>query len=148
MIKTFPEIYEKIDFNFDKIIISNIKQQHNIQTYKHTKTNMKITQEISEASGSVYEVQNYGEVRNDNILIIFGHEMSYNDLRDKSKNEDDYTELVMKYVNTPDNNRCTMVYFDDVMVLEIIRSRDYSSMMSYHLRELDIHQAEENEEDE
>lgn len=145
MIKTFPEISEKIDLDFDNIIISNIKQQHNIQAYK---TNMKITQEISEASGSVYEVQNYGEVRNDNILIIFGDEMSYNDLRDKSKNEDDYTELVMKYVNTPDNNRCTMVYFDDVMVLEIIRSRDYSSMMSYHLRELDIHQAEENEEDE
>ena len=142
MIKTFPEISEKIDLDFDNIIISNIKQQHNIQAYK---TNMKITQEISEASGSVYEVQNYGEVRNDNILIIFGDEMSYNDLRDKSKNEDDYTELVMKYVNTPDNNRCTMVYFDDVMVLEIIRSRDYSSMMSYHLRELDIHQAEEDE---
>ena len=145
MIKTFPEISEKIDLDFDNIIISNIKQQHNIQTYK---ANMKITQEISEASGRVYEVQNYGEVRNDKILIIFGDEMSFNDLRDKSKNEDDYTELVMKYVNTPDNNRCTMVYFDDVMVLEIIRSRDYSSMMSYHLRELDIHQAEENEEDE
>ena len=142
MIKTFPEISEKIDLDFDNIIISNIKQQHNIQAYK---TNMKITQEISEASGSVYEVQNYGEVRNDNILIIFGDEMSYNDLRDKSKNEDDYTELVMKYVNTTDNNRCTMVYFDDVMVLEIIRSRDYSSIMSYHLRELDIHQAEEDE---
>ena len=44
---------------------------------------MKITQEISEASGIVYEVQNYGEVRNDNILIIFGDEMTYNDLREE-----------------------------------------------------------------
>jgi hypothetical protein len=109
---------------------------------------MKTTQEISEAGGSVYEVQNYGEVRNDNILIIFGAEMTYNDLRDKSKNEDDYTELVMKYVNTPDNNRCTMVYFDDVMVLEIIRSRDYSSDMTYFLSELCDSQGDEETEDE
>jgi hypothetical protein len=109
---------------------------------------MKITQEISEASGCVYEVQNYGEVRNENILTIFGDEMSFNDLRDKSINEYDYTSLVIKLYDLEDKNRRTIVYFDDVMVLEIIRSINYSSIMSYHLRELDILQADEDAEEE
>jgi hypothetical protein len=108
---------------------------------------MKTTQEISEASGSVYEVQNYGDVRNEDILTIFGEEMSYRKLQSKSDEKDEYTELVVKYVNLSDNNRCTMVYFDDVMVLEIIRSVDFSSDMTYFLSELCDSQGDEETEE-
>ncbi len=112
---------------------------------------MKTTQEISEASGSVYEVRNYGDVRNEDILTIFADEMTYKKLKSKVDEKDEYTELVVKYVNLSDNNLCTMVYFDDVMVLEIIRSRDFSSDMTYFLSELCDSQgddeAEETEEE-
>ena len=77
--KNFSRDFIKKWFGIHKKLILS-QSNNNIQTYK---ANMKITQEISEASGIVYEVQNYGEVRNDNILIIFGDEMTYNDLREE-----------------------------------------------------------------
>ncbi len=89
-------------------------------------TTVQRTTEI--INGSMYEVEDFGEVINQAIVNTFAYDMSFNDLREKNKNEEDYTNLVVKsreYAcreewseNTTVDKCHTMYYFDDKVVLE------------------------------
>ena len=101
----------------------------------------------------MFEVEDYGEVMNCAIVNTFAYDMSFNDLREKNNNEEDYTNLIVKFneyacrkewsENTKTDTRHTMYFFDNKLVLEKRTSIYDSSNINICLGEIEL-QMEEN----
>ena len=124
-------------------------------------TTVQRTNEIID--GIMFEVENYGEVMNCAIVNTFAYDMSFNDLREKNNNEEDYTNLIVKFneyacrkewsENTTVDTRHTMYFFDNKLVLEKRTSIHDSSNINICLGEIELYMeenadSEEEEEDE
>jgi len=83
------------------------------------------------------EVCEYGDILNETICKVFGDELTFNELKDKNKEEYDYTNLKTEQIRWDWSDQFLFrVYFDSKVVLERKYSYNYSCIMFYCLSEL------------
>jgi len=84
------------------------------------------------------ETKDYGDVINSTILKIFGDELTYNQIKPFT-DEDEYTKLVVKtFINNEKGFMFVTVWLDDKIVLDRNYKVGSSSVMLYYLEELDM----------
>ena len=84
---------------------------------------------------NIIEKIDYGTLSIDNIIIIFGDEMTYNELN-KIKNEYDSIDLLIEY-NKNSKTQLVRVYFNNNEVMDKKYDINHSCDMFYHLSELE-----------
>ena len=131
--------------------------QHNQATRITTKIKMKTTNEL--VHGENYIVEDYGYIQNDDICIIFGDEMTFNELKKINSFHYETTYLAVKSRKYTCSNGDVKIHYmihfnnDDKPVLELNYKENHSCDMNFHLGEIakqqeeDEDEAEEEEED-
>lgn len=83
-----------------------------------------------------FEVINYGYIKNETIIKIFGDEMTFNDLKNYYINLDDETDLRVDFKRTNDK-QLVRINFNDIEVMEKTYSIHHSCDMFYYLSQLE-----------
>jgi hypothetical protein len=93
-------------------------------------------------------ITEYGELVGYVITDIFGDEMSYNDLKPYAETR--MTDVKVEVIRNAGRDTLVAIYFDDKKVFEKTYPQYCSTMMFYHLDQLEIEMGrdEENEDDE
>lgn len=84
------------------------------------------------------KIMDYGKIPNSHIVRIFGDEMTYHELMYIANKPDNYTELKTEEIQGRTSNTFLFaVYFNGKIVLEKIYEKYKSSMLFYHLGEIE-----------
>jgi len=92
------------------------------------------------------ETIEYGDIDNETLLLIFGDEMTYNELKIYEKNKDDATDLKIEW-NRNTETQLVRVWFNDKVVMDKKYSIHHSCDMFNYLSEFEPEEEEEEEEE-
>ena len=104
--------------------------------------------EKEEPHNNNIETIEYGEILNSTILKLFGNEMTFNELKFYTRDEESTTYLKVEFNRNKDyENQLVRVWFDEQLVMCKKYSYYYSSDMFHYLNELENELKDDDEED-